>query len=113
MELTQREISDVVVLRISGKLMGGPDAALLNDKLHELSDAGKYKVVVDLSEVDMMNSTGLGLLIGGRTIMQNQGGDLKLASLSDRLRTLLTISKLNTVFEIFDDVEAAVASYSN
>ncbi len=113
MELTQMEVADAVVLRISGKLMGGPDAALLNEKLHELSDAGKTKVVVDLSEVDMMNSTGLGLLIGGRTIMQNQGGDLKLANLSERLRTLLTISKLNTVFEIFDDVDAAVASFSS
>ena len=63
MNLTEKETDGVVILELSGKIMGGPDASLLNDKLHELIEANKVNIVADLAKVDWMNSSGLGILI--------------------------------------------------
>ncbi len=112
MKMKEKMSDGVVVLELSGKIMGGPDAALLNDKLHELIEAGKTKIVADLQKVDWMNSSGLGILIGGLTTMRNNGGDLKLANVTERIQSLLMITKLLTVFETFDSVDKAVQSFS-
>ncbi len=111
MKLSQREINDVVILEPKGKIMGGPDATLLHDKLHELIKDGKKKVIVDLAKVDWMNSTGLGILISGLTTMRNNGGELKLANVTDKIESLLTITKLITVFENYDSLEEALNSF--
>jgi len=111
MNMQQRESNGIVILELSGKIMGGPDATLLNEKLHELIDAGKPQIVADLRNVDWMNSSGLGILIGGLTTMRNNGGDLKLANITDRIQSLLMITKLLTVFESFETVEEAVQSF--
>lgn len=111
MNMQQRESNGIVILELSGKIMGGPDATLLNEKLHELIDAGKPQIVADLRNVDWMNSSGLGILIGGLTTMRNNGGDLKLANITDRIQSLLMITKLLTVFESFETVEEAVRSF--
>jgi len=111
MKMNQSETDGVIVLELSGKIMGGPDATLLNEKLYEFIEAGKTKVVADLKKVDWMNSSGLGILIGGLTTMRNNGGDLKLANITDRIQSLLMITKLLTVFETFDTTEKAVASF--
>ncbi|MFQ5648590.1 MAG: STAS domain-containing protein [bacterium] len=112
MKMTERESGDVVVLELSGKIMGGPDASLLNEKLHELIEAGKTKIVADLNKVDWMNSSGLGILIGGLTTMRNNGGDLKLANITDRIQSLLMITKLLTVFETFETIDKAIDSFT-
>jgi len=111
MTVKEKESGNVVVLELSGKIMGGPDASLLNDKLHELIDKGKIKIVADLANVNWMNSSGLGILIGALTTMRNNKGDLKLASVTDRIQSLLMITKLLTVFETFESVDQAVASF--
>lgn len=111
MKLTNREINDVMILEPKGKIMGGPDATVLHDMLHEFIDQNKKKVVIDLSKVDWMNSTGLGILISGLTTLRNNGGELKLANVTDKIQSLLTITKLITVFESFDSVDEAVASF--
>jgi anti-sigma B factor antagonist len=113
MTIKEQEMDNVVVLELSGKIMGGPDASLLNDKLHELIDKGKTKVVADLNKVNWMNSSGLGILIGGLTTMRNNGGDLKLANVTDRIQSLLMITKLLTVFETHDSLEKAIGSFKN
>ena len=112
MVLKEKEQNGVVVLELSGKIMGGPDATLLNEKLHELIDNGKSKVVADLAKVNWMNSSGLGILIGGLTTMRNNKGDLKLANVTERIQSLLIITKLITVFETFNSVDDAIASFS-
>ena len=112
MKLTSREENGVVVLEPKGKIMGGPDATILHDQLHDLISQEKKKVIIDLSKVEWMNSTGLGILISGLTTLRNNGGDLKLARVTDKIESLLTITKLITVFESFDDVEGAVESFS-
>lgn len=112
MKLTNREINDVMVLEPKGKIMGGPDATVLHDMLHEFIDQNKKKVVIDLAKVDWMNSTGLGILISSLTTLRNNGGELKLANVTDKIQSLLTITKLITVFESYDSVDDAAASFS-
>ena len=111
MKLTSREMSDVMVLEPKGKIMGGPDATLLHDQLHDFIDHGKKNVIIDLSKVDWMNSTGLGILISGLTTLRNNEGELKLANVTEKIQSLLTITKLITVFECFDSLDEAVASF--
>lgn len=111
MTLKEKEVNGVVVLEMAGKVMGGPDANLLNEKLHHLVDKGKTKVVADLANVSWMNSSGLGILIGGLTTMRNNKGDLKLANVTERIQSLLIITKLITIFETFEKLDDAINSY--
>jgi anti-sigma B factor antagonist len=92
--------------------MGGPDAVDLNDKLHELIEEGKKNIVVDLGKVKFMNSSGLGMLIGGLTTMRKAGGDLRIANPTDKIESLLVVTKLITVFKHYDSLEEAVNSYN-
>ncbi len=111
MTIAEKTAGAIAVLEFSGKIMGGPDAGLLNDKLHELIDKGAIKVVVDLGNVDWMNSSGLGILIQALTTMRNNQGDIKLANVSERIKSLLMITKLTRIFEIYDTVDNAAASF--
>lgn len=111
MKLSDREQNGIVILEPKGKIMGGPDASLLHDKLHEVMEAGKRKVVIDLSQVEWMNSTGLGILISTFTTLRNNDGELKLANVTDKIQSLLTITKLVTVFDTYDSVTEAVQAF--
>lgn len=111
MKLSFKEIEDVMILSPKGKIMGGPDATQMHDQLHDFINQGKKKVVIDLAKVDWMNSTGLGILISGLTTMRNSGGELKLSKVTEKIQSLLTITKLITVFECYDSVEEAVQSF--
>jgi anti-sigma B factor antagonist len=111
MKLSDRVQDDIVVLEPKGKIMGGPDASLLHDKLYEYIKHDKKKVIIDLGQVDWMNSTGLGILISGYTTLRNHDGQLKLINVTDKINSLLTITKLVTVFEAYDSFEDAVKSF--
>jgi anti-sigma B factor antagonist len=111
MKLSAREVGELVILEPKGKIMGGPDATLLHDQLHDLIEQGRKKVVIDLAKVDWMNSTGLGILISALTTLNNNQGELKLANITEKIQSLLTITKLVTVFETYDSVDQAVASF--
>ncbi len=102
---------NAVVIRLKGNVMGGPDGTNLHNTLHELREKSKNNVVVDLSKVKFMNSSGLGMLISGMTTMRNAGGDLRLANVADRIQSLLIVTKLITVFKHYPSVDEAVASY--
>lgn len=102
-----------VVIEFKGNVMGGPDAVSLNEKLHELIDGEKTNIVVDLGKVKFMNSSGLGMLIGALTTMRKSGGDLRIANATDKIQSLLIVTKLITVFKHFDSVEKAVASFND
>ncbi|MCG3158662.1 MAG: Anti-sigma-B factor antagonist [bacterium] len=112
MNVQEKQVGDIVVLELSGKIMGGPDASLLNDKLHELIDKGKIHIVADIGGVEWMNSSGLGILISGLTTMRNNQGELKLANVTERIQNLLMITKLLTVFETYESLEQAIASFN-
>ena len=111
MKLSDREMNNIVILEPRGKIMGGPDASLLHDKLYELIENDKKRIVIDLAGVEWMNSTGLGILISSYTTLRNHQGELKLANVTDKIRSLLTITKLVTVFEAHDSVDEAVQSF--
>lgn len=102
-----------VVLAFKGNVMGGPDAVSLNEKLHELIEEEKTNIVVDLGKVKFMNSSGLGMLIGALTTMRKAGGDLRIANATDKIESLLVITKLITVFKHYETLDEAVASYSD
>ena len=112
MKLSDRMEGEIAILEPKGKIMGGPDASLLNDKIHEFIEKNQKKVVVDLSQVEWMNSTGLGILISGYTRLRTHEGFLKLANVTDKIQSLLTITKLVTVFETYDSVAEAIASFN-
>ena len=96
---------------LRGDLTGGPDATDFNEKLHELIEQDRKEVIADLSNVKFMNSSGLGILIGGLTTMRNAGGDLRIAGANKRIESLLMVTKLITVFNSYRTVEEAVESY--
>lgn len=102
-----------VILDFKGNVMGGPDAVKLNEELHKLIDDGKKNIVADLSKVKFMNSSGLGMLIGALTTMRNAGGDLRIAKATEKIESLLIITKLITVFQHYKSVDDAVNSYGN
>ena len=101
----------VAVLALKGKLIGGPDSLALHDKVHSLIADGIKQVVVDLGKVKWMNSSGLGALMASLTTLRNAGGDLKLANVTKKIESLLLITKLIVVFEIYKSVDRAVASF--
>lgn len=111
MNLKKRQIDDIVIFEMNGKIVGGPDATMLNDQVHELLEAGHKKFIVNLSGVEWMNSSGLGILISGITTIRNAGGELKLAAMTDKIKRLLVITKLLAVFESYNSVDEAVAKY--
>ncbi|MDZ7271913.1 MAG: STAS domain-containing protein [candidate division KSB1 bacterium] len=112
MTVAETKRGAVTVLSLAGKIMGGPDAGLLNEKVHQLIDAGTKNVVLDLSQVQWMNSSGLGILISAASTLRNNGGELKLACITPRIRSLMTITRVINVFETFASVEEAVQSFS-
>jgi len=111
MKFKSRDSKGVTVIELTGNVMGGPDATTLNDQLHKLIDENKKKVVIDLDEVKFINSSGLGMLIGGLTTLRNSGGEMKLARASKKIEELLKMTKLSTVFDVHKTVNDAVAAF--
>lgn len=111
MNYTIVEQDDVVILSLAGKIMGGPEASEINGKINQLIDDGKLKIIIDLDEVEWMNSSGLGILIDAVTVLKNNNGALRLVNVSDRIKNLLKITKLNTVFDLRDSPEEAKKSF--
>lgn len=111
MDLKVREQEDAAVIALTGNVMGGPDALQLNEQLHRLVGKGIKRIILDLSAVQVMNSSGLGMLIGGLTSMRNAGGDLKIVNASQKVDALITVSKLTSVFPNYSSVEEAKESF--
>ena len=113
MNFNVSERYNCVVIEFKGNVMGGPDAVKLNEKLHELIEDDRTNVVANLGKVKFMNSSGLGMLIGGLTTMRKAGGDLRIANATDKIESLLVVTKLITVFNHFKSLDEAVKSYGN
>jgi anti-sigma B factor antagonist len=112
MKIKYTERYEAVVIELKGNVMGGDDTKEFNELLHKLIDEGKKNVIVDLSDVKFMNSSGIGMLISGLTTMKKAEGSMKLSGATDKIESLLVITKLITIFETFDDIEKAIASFS-
>ncbi len=102
---------NTAIITLKGKVMGGPSVTAYMDEIKSLIDQGKTNVVADLSKVNFMNSSGLGILITSYTSLRNAGGDLKICGASDRIESLLIVTKLITVFKNYKTLDEAVAAY--
>jgi len=100
-----------VIIELKGNIMGGPDAEIFRDELHKLIEQGKKEVIVDLGKVKFMNSSGLGILIGGLTTMKNAGGELVICQADKKIESLLMVTQLIKVFNHFRTLDEAVAHF--
>jgi anti-sigma B factor antagonist len=112
MTITERKSGDVTVLVVEGKILLGEGDVQLKRKIDELIDRNETKILVNLANVPYMDSGGLGEIVRSYTTVKRAGGELKLLNATKRISDLLTITKLITVFEIFDDEAAAVKSFA-
>jgi anti-sigma B factor antagonist len=110
-KLSVRKTDTVAILDVSGKLMGGPDADVFKETIRNLLDEGFKNVVVNMSQVPFINSTGLGILISAYTTLRKEDGVLKLANVTERIDSLLMITKLGTIFETYSSEEKALESF--
>jgi anti-sigma B factor antagonist len=112
MQIEERNIGDVVVLDLKGKITLGQGDELLKDKVNSLVNQGHRKIVLNLADVPYVDSAGLGEIVRTYTTVSRQGGSMKLLNLTKRITDLLAITKLLTVFETFDVESDAVRSFS-
>jgi anti-sigma B factor antagonist len=112
MTLATREVGGVTIVDLSGKITLGEGGVTLRDEVRKLLAAGQKKIVLNLAEVNYIDSSGLGELVSAYTAVKNAGGELKLLNLTSKVRDLLVITKLVTVFDVKDDEAAAVSSFA-
>ena len=104
-------MGEVTVVDASGRITLGDGASTFRDTVRELVGAGNKKLLINMAEVSYIDSSGIGELVSGFTTVTGQGGQMKLLKLTNRVKDLLQITKLYTVFEVSDDEAAAVASF--
>lgn len=110
-KLTMRQVGDVTVIDAVGRITLGEGSSTFRDSIKDLVSKGNKKVLLNLAEVSYIDSSGIGELVSGFTTVSNAGGSLKLLNLTKRIQDLLQITKLYTIFEVFDDEAAALATF--
>jgi anti-sigma B factor antagonist len=111
MTITTREVSHVTIVDINGRITLGDETQRLRDTVRNLIAEGKKKIVLNLAQVDFIDSSGVGELVSSFTTVRNAGGDLKLLSLTKKVHDVLNVTKLYTVFDIKEDEFTAVKSF--
>jgi anti-sigma B factor antagonist len=111
LDIQQREREGIIILDLKGRLVVGEAIASLRERIRELSESGKNNVILNLDGVDYIDSTGLGGLVISFTTLKKAGGALKQLNLNKRNIELLVLTKLSTVFEVYDDEQDAVNSF--
>jgi anti-sigma B factor antagonist len=111
LEIHQREREGITILDLKGRITVGPEASALRERVAALTAAGGSNLVLEMTAVDYIDSTGLGALVMCATSLRRNGGNVKLVGVNRRNIELLVMTKLATVFEIFTDEQDAVNSY--
>jgi len=111
-KLSTRQVGDVSVVDVAGRITLGEGSSALRDTLRDMVGKGQKKILLNLSEVSYIDSSGIGELVSGFTTVTNQGGQLKLLGLTKRVKDLLQITKLYTVFDVHDDEAGAIRSFA-
>jgi anti-sigma B factor antagonist len=112
MEIKSRQLEDIVILAVTGRITLGEGNVMLREVVRDLADNGTRKVVLNLSEVNYIDSSGVGELVKTHTTIHNKGGQLKLSSLNKRVHDLLEMTRLSAVFDIHNDEASAVESFN-
>jgi len=111
MRISSRQVDDVNILDISGRITLGDETGMLRDAVRDLLSKGTKKIVLNLAAVSYIDSTGVGELVGSLMSVRNQGGDLKLMNLTQKVKDVVHVTKLYTVFDIKEDEFTAVKSF--
>lgn len=111
LEVKERQAGDVTILDLSGAVRMGEGAISLRNSIRGLADQGKKKILLNLSAVKNIDSSGIGELIANYTTISRDGGQLKLLNLTDKIRDLLVITKLLTVFDSYDNEAEALNTF--
>ena len=111
MRIITREVDGVTILDISGRITLGDETGMLRDTVRDLLSKGTKKIVLNLAEVSYIDSTGVGELVGSLMSVRNRGGDLKLMNLTQKVKDVVNVTKLYTVFDIKEDEFTAVKSF--
>jgi anti-sigma B factor antagonist len=112
MTLATRDVNGVTIVDLSGKITLGEGGVTLREAVRKLLADGNKKIVLNLGEVNYIDSSGLGELVSAYTAAKNAGGELKLLNLTSKVRDLLVITKLVTVFDVRDDEASSVSSFA-
>lgn len=110
-KLSSRQVGEVMVVDVSGRITLGEGSSNLREGVRELLNQGKHKILLNLGDVSYIDSSGIGELVSAFTSVSNQNGQLKLLHLTKRVKDLLQITKLYTVFDIYDDEAHAIRSF--
>jgi anti-sigma B factor antagonist len=113
LQIVEREWHGVTVLTLSGRVTIGEESSQLRSKIRQLVGTGKTRLVLDLGDVSLIDSSGLGTLVSSFTTATAQGGTIKLANLTKRFSDQLNITKLVTVFDVYNSAEEAVKSFAS
>jgi anti-sigma B factor antagonist len=111
MKLNTRQVDGITVLDLSGRITLGEGSVQLRDAVRDLLAKGSKNILLNLADVNYIDSSGIGELVSAYTTVRNQGGELKLLNLTKKVHDLLQITKLYTVFDVKDDEASAIASY--
>ncbi len=101
----------VAIISLEGKVIGGNDATMFHGKMHEYINNGFKKVVVNLSKVEWMSSVGMGMLISALTAATNAKGKMKIVNVTDRIKSLMTITRLVSIFDVYDSIDDAITAF--
>ena len=112
LNISNRKSGSVTIVDLAGKIALGESNRALHEAIRALTSAGEKNILLNLSNVTVIDSSGLGELVASYASVERNGGALKLANLSDRFIELITITKLYTVFDIFDNEADALASFA-
>ena len=111
MNFKQNPVGEVMVLELSGKIMGGPDHEKFQNEVKTLIAEGHVDILLNMAKVNWVNSTGLGILVSAFHTLKKNGGQLKICKVSDRIDNILNVTQLKLVFETYEDCEEALASF--
>ena len=112
MKVSSRQVDGVTILDLSGRITLGEGSVQLRDAVRDLLAKGQKHILLNLGDVNYIDSSGIGELVSAYTTARNQSGELKLLNLTKKVHDLLQITKLYTVFDVKDDEASAIASFS-
>jgi len=111
LNISERTAGDVTILDMDGKVTIGEGSVALRTAIRRLLEEGKKKILLNLARVGYIDSSGIGELVSSYTAINKEGGQLKLLNLTQKLQDLLTITKLLTVFDVYDNEQEALGSF--
>ncbi|MGA2897436.1 MAG: STAS domain-containing protein [Acidobacteriaceae bacterium] len=112
MKVAIRQVDGITILDLSGRITLGEGSIILRDSVHDALDKGSKNILLNLAQISYIDSSGVGELVSAFTSVKNAGGELKLLNLTQKVHDLLQITKLYTVFDIWDNEASAITAFN-